>query len=223
MVGDIIPVGAVAQFHPGVALACCPEGAVAIEKERKASPALVAYQGLLVDGVAFPEPVGDGQAIGERLTTFAEEIIEPFGEADAVIIILLYVAVFVDGQGLLPGQAAQLEAVLFGSELKFAPKRGEAYIAVGNYGLILEYNIDLALAPADGGQCSAAEGVNDGGHFPGTEVQAPGKDDAGSVRIDLLPVKGGRVAAKLLGGEAGCKEQGKQEKEQAAEAHVLSL
>ena len=130
MVRNIVPVGAVTQFHPGVVLVAGPEAAVAIEEKRETSSPLVAYQCLLVYGVAFKEPVGDRETIGQGLPALSKKVKKAFGKAYAKIIILLYVTVFVYGQHFLPGKAAHLEAVLLRSELKFAAERSQLYIAI---------------------------------------------------------------------------------------------
>ena len=76
-------------------------------------------------------------------------------------------AVFMDSQHLLPGKAAQIKAILFGCQLKFAPEGRKLYIAIGNNGLILEDDIDLPLRMTDSRQCSVAQRVYDGRHLLG--------------------------------------------------------
>jgi hypothetical protein len=110
--------------------------------------------------------------------------------------------VFMNGQHLLPGKAAQIKAVLLGRQLEFAAKRGQRYITIGDGGLVLQHDIDLALGMTDGGECGLAKPVNDGGYLLGLRIQSGRKDDPRRIRIYLPPFQGGGIAAKLLRGQA---------------------
>ena len=69
--------------------------------------------------------------------------------------------VFMDRQHLLPGQAAQVKAILLRRQLELAAKRRQLHIAVGDDCLVLENDIDLFLSAADRRQGSPAQTMDD--------------------------------------------------------------
>ena len=75
-IGHIVPERAVAQLHPGIMFVPGPERAIAVEEKGQPAPALVADEGLLVNGIPFPEPVGDGQTVGQGLPAFTKQIVK---------------------------------------------------------------------------------------------------------------------------------------------------
>ena len=74
-IGYIIAEGAVAQFHPGIAPPIGRQRTESVEEKGQPTPALLADQRLLVDGIPFPEPVGDSQAVGQGLPAFTKQIV----------------------------------------------------------------------------------------------------------------------------------------------------
>jgi hypothetical protein len=108
----------------------------------------------------------------------------------------------VDREHLLPGEAAQVEAVLFGGQLEFAAEGGESYVSVWDDRLVLEDDIDLLEVAAEGWKCCSAKPVYDCRHLLGLGIQTFWEDDAGRIRIYLLPFQGGGITAELLGEQA---------------------
>jgi hypothetical protein len=108
--------------------------------------------------------------------------------------------VFVDRQQFIPGKTAQIEAILFGGNLEFAAKRRQADIAVGDDGLVLQDDIDLALSRPNRRQGGAAELAHDRRYLLRLCVETCRENDPNGVCVDLFPFQRGRVAAELLGG-----------------------
>src|SRR6185312_589233 len=223
MIGDIVPKRAVAQLHPGIAFAAGPKGAVAVEEERQTAPALVADQRFLVNGIPLPEPVGYGQAVGKGLAPFSEEVIEEAGEAHPEIVVLLDVAVFMDSQQLLPGQATEIEAVLLGGQLEFAAEGRKAHIAVGDGGLVLQDDIDLPLRMADRRQRGPAQTMDNAGDLLRNGIQPCGEDDPGGIGIQLVPFQRRRIAAEHLREDACRQQQRCDENKQPWSGHAVSI
>src|ERR1700722_633135 len=205
-IGYVVPERAIAQLHPGIAFVAGPKRAITVKKEGQTTTPLVTDEGLLVNGVTLPKPVGDGQAVGEGLTTFPKKVVEKSREPNPEIVVLLDMPVFVYRQQFFPGQAAEVEAVLFRCKLEFAAEGGESHITVGDGGLVLQDDVDLPLCMTDGKKGGLAELMDNGGHPLCLRVETHRKDDPGSVGIELVPFQGGGIAAENLG-VGSCRQQ----------------
>src|SRR5579872_1133727 len=220
----IVPKRAIPQLHPGIVLSTRPKRAVAVEEKGQPPPALVADKRLLINRIPFPEPVGNGQAVGEGLAALAEKIIEGARKAYPEIVVLLYMPVFVDRQHLFPRQAAEIEAILFGGELELAAERGQPNVAVGDRRLVLQHDIDLPLGLTDSRQRGPAQPVDDRRHFLCGGIEPRRINNAGRVSVELSPFQGRRIAAKdLRAGVGGKEEQSEADERQAKNVHVVGI
>ena len=92
-----------------------------------------------------------------------------------------------EGEQIGPAEAAQLQAVLERGEEEFAAPGGEAYIPIGDHRLVLEYDVDLPVAVADGRGRGREDALTDGGYPISRGLHAFREDDPEGRGFELLP------------------------------------
>src|SRR5207302_959179 len=117
------------------------------------------------------------------------------------IIILLNVAVFMQGQVFLPGKIAEFKNIGAGYQVIFTSERGQTYITIGQRGLIMKHDIDFSYTGADGKRGIGGGFENEGSDTPGLFSGCRHINDPHGIRIDLLPFKIRGKSTKLLGGK----------------------
>jgi hypothetical protein len=107
-------------------------------------------------------------------------------------------AVFMHGQHIVPGQAAQLKAVLGWGKVKLAPERAQRHITVRHGGIGLQDDAYFLLAAANGRQGAAAQPLRNGGNAGRRTVKPLREDNPRFGIVYLLPAHRWPVTAKLL-------------------------
>src|SRR3569833_185811 len=168
----VIAVGAIADLHIAVVFIRRPQSPKAIEEIRQSPPALLTYVCFVKNRITLKKPIRYTQCIAQRLPAFAKNYLQRMREPLVKVIILLHMPEFVYRQLLMPGQAADIKAILLRCEVKLAPERRQAHISIRNGSLILQHYAYLLLLIADSWLNSPIHLLNDACHPPGNRIKS---------------------------------------------------
>src|SRR2546421_4669000 len=96
-----------------------------------------------MNGITFVKPVRNRQRIGQRQSLLTKQVIKSPAKTVSKIVILLYMAVLMNSQILIPGQIAKVKDIRRRHQVIFTPEGSKGYISIGQSGLVMQNDVDL--------------------------------------------------------------------------------
>ena len=110
-------------------------------------------------------------------------------------------AELVDGEQVHPARVGKQAEALGGRDVKLGAEGGQPHVAVDGHVGRLQYQVEVVQLLADTAIVLRGQLVDHAGRPPRLPLVAGGKDDAGVVAVELLPVDLRGVQADALSGK----------------------